>query len=74
MTPPPAPPHSTPSCWKPSLFADSEIWHVWRPSSHLDVEQQERDRPIIGERVDQRLARCTAEARAPHPAYGPRKL
>ncbi len=36
-------------------------------------KQQERDRPIIRERVRQRVAMSTAAALAPTTAYGPRK-
>ncbi len=37
-------------------------------------KQQERDRPIIRERVRQRVAMSTAAVLAPTTAYGPRKL
>ncbi len=38
------------------------------------IKQQERDRPIIQERVRRRVAMSTAEVLAPTTAYGPRKL
>ncbi len=38
------------------------------------IKQQERNRPIIQERVRQRVAMSTAAVLAPTTAYGPRKL
>ncbi len=38
------------------------------------IEQRERDRPIIWERVRRRVALSTAAVLAPTTAYGPRKL